>query len=505
MKSKYKILSVLTVIVLCVVVYFFHVVSNERIQKFYIKSTHESLYDLKKSFIKDTVNNQISRIEVHLNAEIKQAEQFNSKLEIQLTEKAKYFDSPEDYKDYFETPSVQGLVSAVLWNNESQEVLYDPDGLSDKNTLADLLDSREDYFAASSYLRGEVYSALYGVTKTSVYDRVKADITEEIHTSKFAENTYIWVNEIINYEGGPDYAIRRIHPNLPETEGQLLSTATTDIKGNLPYLEELNGVKANGEIYFTYYFKKNGSEAISEKLSYAKLYKPFDWIVAMGVHVDDTDLQVDKTTERGQQLANALSMYLYLLIASVFAVTVLFLFTLEHWVFKKSQKVLEDKINMDHLTGAFSRNAGEQTLAILHSEFKNGHESPAICMFDIDGFKRINDTYGHDVGDLILRRVVKRVMATVRSTDRIYRWGGDEFLLVCPGVDAEKAMNVFDKFRSEIAKTNDQDTIQHVQSTVSMGIAFFNETDTDAAAVLKRADIALYKAKEDGRNCVRMS
>lgn len=97
------------------------------------------------------------------------------------------------------------------------------------------------------------------------------------------------------------------------------------------------------------------------------------------------------------------------------------------------------------------------------------------------------------------------MLATIRFTDRIYRWGGDEFLLVCPGVDAENAMNVFDKFRSEIAKTNDQDTIQQVQSTVSMGIAFFNETDTDAAAVLKRADIALYKAKEDGRNCVRMS
>ena len=232
---------------------------------------------------------------------------------------------------------------------------------------------------------------------------------------------------------------------------------------------------------------------------------PFDWIIAMGIHIDDTELQVDRTTERGLQLANTLSMYLSLFIAAVFAVTVLFLFTLEHWVFRKSQKVLEDKINMDHLTGALSRDAGERNLEILHSEFKNGHESPAICMFDIDGFKRINDTYGHDVGDLILRRVVKRVMATIRSTDRIYRWGGDEFLLVCPSVDAENAMNVFDKFRSEIAKTNDQDTIQRVQSTVSMGIAFFNETDTDAAAVLKRADIALYKAKEDGRNCVRMS
>ena len=167
------------------------------------------------------------------------------------------------------------------------------------------------------------------------------------------------MNEIINYEGGPDYAIRRIHPNLPETEGQLLSTATTDIKGNLPYLEELNGVKANGEVYFTYYFKKNGSEAISEKLSYAKLYKPFDWIIAMGIHIDDTELQVDRTTERGLQLANTLSMYLSLFIAAVFAVTVLFLFTLEHWVFRKSQKVLEDKINMDHLTGALSRDAGD--------------------------------------------------------------------------------------------------------------------------------------------------
>ncbi|MEZ9367523.1 HD domain-containing phosphohydrolase [Shewanella sp. 10N.286.51.B2] len=106
--------------------------------------------------------------------------------------------------------------------------------------------------------------------------------------------TYVWVNEVINYAGGDDFAIRKVHPSQPETEGQLLSTLSQDIKGNYPFQMELDGINAQGEVYFEYYFKRNTNDEIVKKLAYAKLYKPFDWIIATGVYVDDLEFAVDQ-------------------------------------------------------------------------------------------------------------------------------------------------------------------------------------------------------------------
>lgn len=122
-------------------------------------------------------------------------------------------------------------------------------------------------------------------TKKSCIDLVSRHIRE----LRLIDNGYVWVNKVVNYDGGDKYAIRQIHPNLPHTEGDWLSTNTEDIKGNKPYKIELDGIKKDGEIYFEYYFKKMDSNKIAHKMSYAKLYKPLDWIVATGVYLDDVD------------------------------------------------------------------------------------------------------------------------------------------------------------------------------------------------------------------------
>ena len=86
--------------------------------------------------------------------------------------------------------------------------------------------------------------------------KTKASVADIIHNQKFANEGYIWVNEVKNWNGGDNYAIRRIHPNLIDTEGTYLSTNTKDIKGNTPYLTELEGVKNSGEIFSTYYLQE---------------------------------------------------------------------------------------------------------------------------------------------------------------------------------------------------------------------------------------------------------
>ncbi|MCG8572704.1 MAG: cache domain-containing protein [Spirochaetes bacterium] len=153
-------------------------------------------------------------------------------------------------------------------------------------------------------------------------------IGQHIRNLRLIDDGYIWVNWIINYEGGDNYAIRKIHPNLPETEGIWLSTNTTDIKGNRPYEIELNGIKKAGELYFEYYFKKMNSEKIAHKMSYAKLYKPYDWVVATGVYLDDVDELVKSETERMHTTyqAQLIRTFSIAMIGFIFSVFIMIIF-----------------------------------------------------------------------------------------------------------------------------------------------------------------------------------
>lgn len=145
-------------------------------------------------------------------------------------------------------------------------------------------------------------------------------IKDKIRNLHLIDHGYIWVNKIVNYNGGDKYAIREVHPNLPNTEGMWLSTRTKDIKGNLPYLTELEGIKKNGELYFEYYFKKMNSDKIAHKLSFAKLYKPYDWVVATGVYLDDVDKLIANETKKMQKDHDTYKFYTFL--ASLFVIII---------------------------------------------------------------------------------------------------------------------------------------------------------------------------------------
>ena len=170
------------------------------------------------------------------------------------------------------------------------------------------------------FLRNAVEQTLYYIQRESAqvrHENASKDLTKDqiesesvdrigkyIREMRLIDDGYVWVNRIVDYKGGDNYAIRQIHPNLPDTEGLWLSTNTTDIKGGRPYEEELNGIKKDGELYFDYYFKKLNSGKIAHKLSFAKLYKPYDWVVATGVYLDDVDQLIEKETEKMQQTYN---------------------------------------------------------------------------------------------------------------------------------------------------------------------------------------------------------
>lgn len=152
------------------------------------------------------------------------------------------------------------------------------------------------YFIENEKRRVSEEPASKNLTDEQIKSICVKGISDYIRKLRLIDDGYIWVNHIVNYGGGEKYAIRQIHPNLPHTEGMWLSTNTTDIMGNRPYEAELNGIKKDGELFFDYYFKKMDSEKIVHKISFAKLYKPYDWVVATGVYLDDVDQLIEKET-----------------------------------------------------------------------------------------------------------------------------------------------------------------------------------------------------------------
>jgi diguanylate cyclase (GGDEF)-like protein len=127
-----------------------------------------------------------------------------------------------------------------------------------------------------------------------------------------------------------------------------------------------------------------------------------------------------------------------------------------------------------------------------------------VVAFDIDHFKRINDTQGHDAGDRALRRVVALAGQAGRTSDRLGRIGGEEFVLVLPAAGGQVAAEIAERIRQHVETGSFDEAVPGLRVTVSLGVATWAGASQDAAALLKRADEALYRAKESGRNRVEV-
>jgi PAS domain S-box-containing protein len=203
---------------------------------------------------------------------------------------------------------------------------------------------------------------------------LKCRAADRIRDTKMQDSGYLWVNEILNYQGGDKYAIRKIHPNLPHTEGLLLSTHLTDIKGNTPYKTELNGVQQNGEIFFQYWFKKKGSSKISEKLTYAKLYKKFDWIIASGVYLDDVDVLINEQIQQNKTIIHQQILFAGLMIFITFILALVIIFIFRKRIRKTTQfylnQVKEREDSLTHFNENLENMVLERTQQLDESELR---------------------------------------------------------------------------------------------------------------------------------------
>lgn len=163
------------------------------------------------------------------------------------------------------------------------------------------------------------------------------------------------------------------------------------------------------------------------------------------------------------------------------------------------KKIIEELSITDQLTKLYNRLKIDESIENEIQRVKRYAHPLSVIILDIDYFKQVNDTYGHDIGDRTLKSIANIIQNCIRKIDIAGRWGGEEFIIIAPETNTENAQNLAEKIRSKIESYN-FDTIG--SKTASFGVASFLDNEDTSESLIKRADEALYDAKKYGRNKV---
>lgn len=211
----------------------------------------------------------------------------------------------------------------------------------------------------------------------------------------------------------------------------------------------------------------------------------------------------------GEAFVNAMAVPLFLIV-------VLFVL-IGYWVYSMRKQFtfllqenerLRYEMQFDGLTGLLNRTTFETELGRLmglltrsgnHQRRRSALSSLTLFFIDVDHFKSVNDTYGHQVGDEVLQRVAHTIKQTLRDSDHIGRWGGEEIVVALPNVCADDAVTVAEKVRQAVKVLAFNESDLYV--TVSIGVAC-TQAQTDRASLVRAADQAVYYAKDRGRDQV---
>jgi len=171
-------------------------------------------------------------------------------------------------------------------------------------------------------------------------------------------------------------------------------------------------------------------------------------------------------------------------------------------VSKKLMQVLEKSARTDPLTGLFNRKFLEESIDKIVQQSKRTNISYGILMVDIDFFKMVNDTYGHDVGDEAIKIIANTLVENTRDSDYVIRYGGEEFVVLLYNCDAKYILKISENIRIAFSKRKISAGSTNFSKTISIGASIFPDSAENFWQCIKYADIALYHAKETGRNKV---
>ena len=244
----------------------------------------------------------------------------------------------------------------------------------------------------------------------------------------------------------------------------------------------------NGDLFSIYYQSTDMYNGHTIVISFAPVTNLNNKTVAYIVHYLFGDF-VDV-------IFNNMRLLFVVLTLLAFILTIIFTFILFNE--RRKQKAMHDFAVHDALTGIYNRHGINEILSQELKEFKRDKKEFSVIFFDIDLFKKVNDIYGHDIGDYVLENIANLVSIEIRSSDIFARWGGEEFIIFLPNTNISNSIDIAEKLRKII----EEHAFSNVDSiTCSFGVTQLQEQD-DKTSFLKRVDELLYKAKENGRNCV---
>lgn len=338
----------------------FYLFSIDKVGDIYVGSSKKVICSIKKDFLKDTVDNLVSEIDIKRTLKSANIEKFfvrtvGSIIDMKMDLRDEEFQ--EFFIDFFtDNPDFKNVM-VVLWDDKANHAVYDPYHLSDSTWVDTIYNNAGTFTSYRVAIHGK-YRYMIGVTKEYTESLVKADISSTIRNVQFAGNSFIQVNEIMNYKGGKVFAVCRIYPNMPEKEGAYLSTDAPDASGYFPYEMELDAINKEGEVFYGYSINRGNHNKDSKTKIYSKLYKEYNWVISMGIYLDDLNPYLEQINQDSSQMVSRLSFLLVVLFAFILAISLSTISLIENLYHRSSRKKMESKMNLDTLTGADTRRSG---------------------------------------------------------------------------------------------------------------------------------------------------
>lgn len=337
------------------------------------------------------------------------------------------------------------------------------------------------------------------VEQQTIDNLIKKFAIDQIKDRRVINSEYVYINEILNYGGGDRYAKRIISPKYLKSEKNILSTSERDYLGNYIYLKEIKGIEEKGDIFQIYYSKDRNNGKPNEYLRYSKLYAPFNWVIVVEEPLDDILNDSHQLNYYNNKTIFMTTVKILLTIMIIFLFGVIIILRSHKKYIAYVSDFIKNETEIDSLTKIYTRKMAEKYLNHIMTSH-NDKERILIILIDIDDFKKVNDSYGHIIGDEVLRKIAQNMCVCINKDDKLFRWGGEEFLLVCKEVDDNNKLNFAERILSNVHCVKFQSDKQQFKVTVSMGGTYINNNDVNYTQAMERADKALYAAKNNGKN-----
>ena len=299
-----------------------------------------------------------------------------------------------------------------------------------------------------------------------------------LESAIYGQNGYFWVNS-----GDGELLMQ---PYTPERVG-INQIDWVDINGKQIFLEFIKTAKAGGG-WVAYYWPKPSTKEEYPKISYVSYFEPWDWVLGTGVYLDDMQAQIFKIVTKASGI-----------LFTSFLVFVVVAFLVVNYFFRQ----LSELAVRDALTNLYTKRFLNEILPfILKKNQRLPDQVLAVIFIDIDFFKNVNDTFGHDWGDKVLKELADIFQDSIRPDDFCIRYGGEEFVIVGFFGNEKTTFDFVERIRERASQLVFSNKKTKFSITLSAGIAFHDSARESFEDTLNRADQKLYKSKKSGRNCI---